>query len=89
MRRGCFDRDLSVFTPAKYHIFIIQLNSMDWKEQLLDDLHFFCQKLELKECFYDGNTITNKMQREERCNINTRLLNHYFYTNHEAPTEET
>ena len=32
------------------------------KEQLLDDLYFFCRKLKLKEYFYGGDTTTDKIQ---------------------------
>ena len=39
------------------------------KEQFLDDLYFFCRKLKLKEYFYGGYSITDKMQHEERCNL--------------------
>ena len=39
------------------------------KEQLLDDLYFFCRKLKLKEYFYGRYSSTDKMQHEERCNL--------------------
>ena len=55
------------------------------KEQLLDDLYFFCQKLKLKEYFYGGDNITDKIQQEERCDLNTKLPNRYFNPNHETP----
>ena len=31
------------------------------KEQLLDNLYFFCQKLKLKEYFYGVDSITDKI----------------------------
>ena len=43
------------------------------KEYVLDDLYFFCQKLKLKEYFYGGDSITDKIQQEERCDLNTKL----------------
>ena len=55
------------------------------KEQLLDDLYFFCRKLKLKEYFYGGDTITDKIQQEESCDLNTKLPNRYFNPNHETP----
>ena len=55
------------------------------KEQLLADLYFFCRNLKLKENFYGGDSITDKIQQEERCDLNARLPNRYFSSNHEAP----
>ena len=55
------------------------------KEQLLGDLYFFCWKLKLKEYFYGGDNITDKIQQEERCDLNTKLPNRYFNPNHETP----
>ena len=55
------------------------------KEQLLDDLYFFCRKLKLKEYFYGSDNITDKRQQEERCDLNTKLPNRYFNPNHETP----
>ena len=52
------------------------------KEQLLDDLYFFCRKL--KEYFYGGDTTTDKIQHEERCDLNTKLPNRYFNPNYET-----
>ena len=51
----------------------------------MDDLYFFCQKLKLKEYFYGGDNITDKIQQEERCDLNTKLPNCYFNPNHETP----
>ena len=56
------------------------------KEQLLDDLYFFCQKLKLKEYFYGGDTTAYKIRQEERYDLNTKLPNHYFSPNHETPS---
>ena len=55
------------------------------KEQLLDDLYFFCRKLNLKEYFHGGDTTTDKIQQEERCDLNIKLPNGYFSLNHETP----
>ena len=55
------------------------------KEQLLDDLYFFCRKLKLKENFHGGDSTTDKIQQEERCGRNTKLPNRYFNSNHETP----
>ena len=55
------------------------------KEQLLDDLYLFCRKLKLKEYFYSGDNITDRIQQEERCDLNTKLPNRYFNPNHETP----
>ena len=55
------------------------------KEQLLDDLYFFCRKLNLKEYFHGGDTTTDKIQQEERCDLNAKLPNGYFSPNHETP----
>ena len=55
------------------------------KEQLLDDLYFFCWKLKLKEYFYGGDNITDKIQHEGRSDLNTKLKNGYFNPNHETP----
>ena len=55
------------------------------KEQLLDNLYFFCQKLKLKEYFWSGENITDKIQEQERCNLNTKLPNRYFNPNHKTP----
>ena len=49
----------------------------------MDDLYFFCRKVKIKEYFYGGDT--NKIQQEERCDLNTKLLNRYFNPNHETP----
>ena len=48
------------------------------KEQLLDNLYLFCRKLKLKEYFYGGNSITDKIQQKERCDLNTELPNRCF-----------
>ena len=55
------------------------------QEQLLDDLYFFCQKLKLKQYFYGGDNITDIIEQEERCDLNTKLPNCYFNPNHETP----
>ena len=55
------------------------------KEQLLDDLHFFCRKLKLKEYFHGGDSTIDKIQQEERCDLSTKLPNRYFNPNHETP----
>ena len=55
------------------------------KEQLLDNLYFFCPKLKLKEYFYGGDSTTGKIQQEERCDLNTKRPNRYFNPNHETP----
>ena len=55
------------------------------KEQLLDNFYFFCRNLKLKEYFYGGDSNTDKIQQEERCDLNTKLPNRYFNPNHEAP----
>ena len=55
------------------------------KEQLLDGLYFFCRKLKLKEYFYGDDTTTDKIQAEERCDLNTKFPNRYFNPNHETP----
>ena len=55
------------------------------KEQLLDDLYFFCQKLKLKQYFYGSDNITDIIEQEERCDLNTKLPNRYFNPNHETP----
>ena len=55
------------------------------KEQFLDDLYFFCQKLKLKEYCYSDDSTTDKMKQEERCDLNTKLPNRYFNPNHEIP----
>ena len=39
------------------------------KEQLLDDSYFFCRKLKLKEYFHGGDSTTDKIQQEERCDL--------------------
>ena len=36
------------------------------KEQLLNDLYFFCRKLKLKEYFYCGDNITDKIQQTSK-----------------------
>ena len=51
----------------------------------MDDLYFFCRKLKLKEYFHGGDTTTDKIQQEERCDLNTKLPNGYFSLNHETP----
>ena len=51
----------------------------------MDDLYFFCRKLKLKEYFYGGDNINDKMQQAERCDLNTKLPNRYFNPNHETP----
>ena len=51
----------------------------------MDDLYFFCRNLKLKEHFYGGDNITDKIQQEERCDLNTKLPNRYFNPNHETP----
>ena len=51
----------------------------------MDNLYFFCQKLKLKEYFYGGGTTTDKIQQEERCDLNTKLPNRYLNSNHETP----
>ena len=51
----------------------------------MDDLYFFCRKLELKENFYGSDNITDKRLQEERCDLNTKLPNRYFNPNHETP----
>ena len=55
------------------------------KQQILDDLYFFCQMLKLKDHFYGGDSISGKIQPEKRCNLNTKLPNCYFNRNHETP----
>ena len=55
------------------------------KEQLLDDLYFFCRKLKLKEYFYGGNTTTDRIQQKGRRDLNSKLPNRYFNPNHETP----
>ena len=55
------------------------------KEQLLDDLYFFCRKLKLKEYFHGADSNTDKIQQEERCDLNTKVPNCYFNPNHETP----
>ena len=54
------------------------------KEQLLDDLYFFCQKLKIKEYFCGSDTTTSKRQQEERCDLKTKLPNRYFNPNCET-----
>ena len=51
----------------------------------MDSLHFFCQNLKLKEYFYGRNSITDKIQQEERYDLNTKLPNLYLNPNHETP----
>ena len=55
------------------------------QEQLLDDLYFFCQKLKLKQYFYGGDNITDIIEQEERCDLNTKLPNRYFNPKRETP----
>ena len=55
------------------------------KEQLLDDLYFFCRKLKLKEYCHGGDSTTDKIQQKERCDLNIKLPNCYFNPNHETP----
>ena len=45
------------------------------KEQLLDDLYFFCPKLKFKEYFCNEDFTTDKIQQEGSCNLNTKLPN--------------
>ena len=54
------------------------------KEQLLGDLYFFCRKLKLREYFYGGDSTIDKMQQEERCDLNAKLSNRYFNLNNET-----
>ena len=42
-------------------------------------------KLKLKEYFHGGESNTDKIQQEERCDLNTKLPNCYFSPNHETP----
>ena len=51
----------------------------------MDDLYSFCRKLKLKGYLYGGDTTTNKIQQEERCDLKTKLPNRYFDPNHETP----
>ena len=51
----------------------------------MDGLHFFCRNLKLKEYFYGRNSITDKIQQEERYDLNTKFPNLYFNPNHETP----
>ena len=51
----------------------------------MDDLYFFCRKLKLKEYFHGADSTTDKIQQEERCDLNTKLPNCYFNPNHETP----
>ena len=51
----------------------------------MDDLYFFCRNLKLKEYFYGRNSITDKIQQEERYDLNTKFPNLYFNPNHETP----
>ena len=55
------------------------------KEQYLNELYFFCRKLKLKEYFHGGDSTTDKIQEEKRCDLNTKLPNRYFNPNHETP----
>ena len=55
------------------------------KEQLLGELYFSCRKLKLKEYFRGGDSNTDKIQQEERCDLNTKLPNCYFNPNHKTP----
>ena len=41
-------------------------------------MYFFCRKLKLKEYFDGGDTTTDKIQQEERCDLNTKLPNRYL-----------
>ena len=43
------------------------------KEQLLDDLYFFCRKLKLKEYFHGADSNTGKIQQEERCDLTPKF----------------
>ena len=56
------------------------------KEQLLDDLYFFCLKLKLKRRFYGGGTTTDKEHQKERCDLNIKLPDCYFNENYETPS---
>ena len=60
----------------------MSLKNKSNKEQLLDDLYFFYRKLKLKEYFYGGDNITDKIQQEDRGDLNSKLPNRYF--NHET-----
>ena len=51
----------------------------------MDGLYFFCRNLKLKEYFYGCNSITDKIQQEERYDLNTKFPNLYFNPNHETP----
>ena len=55
------------------------------KEQLLHDLYFFCRKLKPKEYLYGGDSITDKIQQEERCSLKTKLPNRHFNLTYETP----
>ena len=50
----------------------------------MDDLYFFCWKLNPKEYLYGGDSITDKIQQEERCGLKTKLPNPYFNPNYET-----
>ena len=51
----------------------LSLKNKSNKEQLLDDLYFFYRKLKLKEYFYGGDNITDKIQQEDRGDLNSKL----------------
>ena len=41
--------------------------------------------LKQKDHFYGGDSTSGKIQKEERCDLNTKLPNSYFNRNHETP----
>ena len=43
------------------------------KEQLLDDLYFFCKKSKFKEYFHNEDITTDEIQQKERCERHTKL----------------
>ena len=45
----------------------------------------FLSKVKTKRIFYGGESTTDKIQQEERCDLNTKLQNRYFSPNHEIP----
>ena len=54
-------------------------------KQYLNELYFFCRKLKLREYFHGGDSTTDKIQQEKRCDLNSKLSNRYFNPNHETP----
>ena len=46
---------------------------------------FVSESVKIVHFFSIGNDITDKIQQEERCDLNTKLPNRYFNPNHETP----